>query len=272
MTRKSIDVVTWLKNWFQEKLVSGSNIKTINNQTLLGSGNININEGGNVDEYLNTSSTNPVQNQAIANAFEKIVEDLDDVYYHYGGLFRLNEIYDTNELTGFGDFLVYSVDANALFYAKTGNMNEDEIATMGDIPSLTNYVQKSSTTGLIKNDGTIMSGGTGSSNYAVGNHTHSNYELNTNKTSSITSDTGSTTKYPTVKAVEDALDDTVGMNIEDYYLDTTNDEIVLEYSNNGDMPSGFDISDLTDVDVVNVVVTYEDDTTETIKLLKYTGS
>lgn len=41
--------------------------------------------------------------------------------------------------------------------------------------SLTNYVQKSSTVGLLKNDGSVMTGGTGSSNYAIGNHTHSNY-------------------------------------------------------------------------------------------------
>ena len=35
-----------LQNDYQEKLVSGTNIKTINNQTLLGSGNINIQGGG----------------------------------------------------------------------------------------------------------------------------------------------------------------------------------------------------------------------------------
>jgi hypothetical protein len=37
------------------------------------------------------------------------------------------------------------------------------------------YISTSSTTGLIKNDGTIMTSGTGSSNYAAGNHTHSGY-------------------------------------------------------------------------------------------------
>lgn len=41
--------------------------------------------------------------------------------------------------------------------------------------SLTNYVQKSNTTGLLKNDGSVMVSGTGSENYAVGNHTHSQY-------------------------------------------------------------------------------------------------
>ena len=39
---------------------------------------------------------------------------------------------------------------------------------------LSNYVQKSSTTGLIKNDGSIMASGTGASNWAVGNHSHGN--------------------------------------------------------------------------------------------------
>ena len=60
--------------------------------------------------------------------------------------------------------------------------------------SLTNYVQKNSTTGLIKNDGTIMSGGTGSTNYAIGNHTHSSYvnptiadNLTTNDSSQVLS-------------------------------------------------------------------------------------
>lgn len=35
-----------LKDYFQAKLVSGTNIKTINNQSLLGSGNITISGGG----------------------------------------------------------------------------------------------------------------------------------------------------------------------------------------------------------------------------------
>ena len=34
-----------LKNKFQDKLVSGTNIKTVNNESLLGSGNITI-QGG----------------------------------------------------------------------------------------------------------------------------------------------------------------------------------------------------------------------------------
>lgn len=52
MTKKYLDdnglSYFWgkLKNAFQEKLVSGTNIKTINNNSLLGSGNITISGGG----------------------------------------------------------------------------------------------------------------------------------------------------------------------------------------------------------------------------------
>ena len=71
MTDINIDgIVTWLQNWFQDKLVSGTNIKTINNQSLLGSGNINISGGGSVtvDDALSTTSENPVQNKVITNS------------------------------------------------------------------------------------------------------------------------------------------------------------------------------------------------------------
>lgn len=39
-----------LKNYFQPKLVSGTNIKTVNSQSLLGSGNINISGGGGISD------------------------------------------------------------------------------------------------------------------------------------------------------------------------------------------------------------------------------
>ena len=53
----------------QAALVSGTNIKTINNESILGSGNITISGGGGgsvtVDTVLSTTSTNPVQNAVI---------------------------------------------------------------------------------------------------------------------------------------------------------------------------------------------------------------
>lgn len=54
----------------QDALVSGTNIKTINGNSLLGSGNIEIQGGSTiaVDSALSTTSTNPVQNKVITEA------------------------------------------------------------------------------------------------------------------------------------------------------------------------------------------------------------
>lgn len=54
----------------QDQLVSGTNIKTVNGQSLLGEGNIEIQGGGTitVDSALSTTSENPVQNKVITNA------------------------------------------------------------------------------------------------------------------------------------------------------------------------------------------------------------
>ena len=80
--------------------------------------------------------------------------------------------------------------------------------------SLANYVQKSNTTGLLKNDGTVMQSGTGASNFALGNHTH-NYASSSHN---------------------------------------------------------HNISDLNNTTTVEVVVTYTDNTTETLTLLKQTSN
>lgn len=61
----SSDVTSALGYTPQDTLVSGTNIKTINNVSLLGSGNLEI--GGTIDTEISTSSTNAVQNKAIAN-------------------------------------------------------------------------------------------------------------------------------------------------------------------------------------------------------------
>ena len=56
----------------QDTLVSGTNIKTINNQSILGEGNITIEGGGGgsitIDPSLDSGSTNPVANSAITTA------------------------------------------------------------------------------------------------------------------------------------------------------------------------------------------------------------
>nr|DAM46380.1 MAG TPA: hypothetical protein [Bacteriophage sp.] len=67
--KKYVDDSVYTK---QDTLISGTNIKTINNQSLLGSGNITIEGGGGttitVDAELSETSTNPVQNKIITEA------------------------------------------------------------------------------------------------------------------------------------------------------------------------------------------------------------
>ena len=63
----------------QDKLVSGTNIKTVNNQSLLGSGNISIEGGGTitVDDALSDTSENPVQNKVITARVTSIESSLE---------------------------------------------------------------------------------------------------------------------------------------------------------------------------------------------------
>ena len=65
-TKTEVDAVLSGK---QETLISGTNIKTINNESILGSGNITINV--TVDSELSTTSENPVQNKVITNTLNE---------------------------------------------------------------------------------------------------------------------------------------------------------------------------------------------------------
>ena len=67
----------------QEELVSGENIKTINNQSVLGSGNLDVGGGITVDTQVDDSSTNPVENRAIyafvTDVNEAIGTDINEI-------------------------------------------------------------------------------------------------------------------------------------------------------------------------------------------------
>ena len=63
---EGVEQVKTLAKNKQDKLISGTNIKTINNQSLLGSGNIEISAPSiTVDTTMSDTSTNPVQNKVI---------------------------------------------------------------------------------------------------------------------------------------------------------------------------------------------------------------
>ena len=80
------------------------------------------------------------------------------------------------------------------------------------------YISTSSTSGLVKNDGSIMTGGTGSTNWAIGNHTHSGY-LSASKVTSWSS-TVSDSNVPSEKLVKNTID---GLSIPTKTSDLTND-------------------------------------------------
>ena len=74
------------------------------------------------------------------------------------------------------------------------------------------YVKKATTTGLLKNDGTVMTSGTGSTNYSAGNHTHSGYVSGTKVTS--WSSTTSDSNIPSEKLVKTYIDNQIGTAIQ----------------------------------------------------------
>ena len=98
-------------------------------------------------------------------------------------------------------------------------------SSSSDLSDGSDLVKKSNTTGLLKNDGSVMSSGTGSSNWAVGNHTHSAY-VNPTKVTSWSS-TPSDSNVASEKLIKDSLDDkiskssTSGLVKNDGTIDTT---------------------------------------------------
>lgn len=74
-----VDTLSATVDTKQDTLVSGINIKTINNTSILGEGNIVIEGGGTVDPNLDINSDNAVANSAITNAITAIEGDIVDV-------------------------------------------------------------------------------------------------------------------------------------------------------------------------------------------------
>lgn len=79
-------------------------------------------------------------------------------------------------------------------------------SSSSDLSDGSDLVKKSSTSGLLKNDGSVMTGGTGSTNWAIGNHTHSNY-ISTSSTTGLVKNDGSidTNTYLTSSAISGML-------------------------------------------------------------------
>lgn len=124
----------------QATLVSGTNIKTINNNSLLGSGNIDI-QGSSVDivtAWESTLSDSKVPSEKLTK------NNLDGKVDKVTGKGLSTEDYTSTEKTKLSGI---ETGANNYTHPSSKQCNY--------APDLSNYVQKSSTSGLIKNDGSI---------------------------------------------------------------------------------------------------------------------
>lgn len=137
----------------QEKLVSGTNIRTINGVSVLGSGNISITQS--IDTALSTTSTNPVQNKVVAAALNNKLgkEDVIDVK---GGLFVIkgNSYYMNIRGDGYVEMYDNSGDRVDAFYFPNSDYDSDDmLAKMSDVDNATiNKVDAVAGKGLSTND------------------------------------------------------------------------------------------------------------------------
>ena len=248
---------------YQPKLVSGTNIKTINNESLLGSGNITIQGGSSVDVVTSWEATlsdskvpseklvkNTIDGLSIPTKTSDLTNDGDGTnVFVKNNDSRLTDSrtptsHTHGNLTNDGkvgsnaNYIVVTGTGGAITSVqKLGNITYDgKIGSTSGKPIITTtsgtlttgsfgtssgtfaegnhthsgYISTSSTTGLIKNDGTIMTSGTSSSNYAAGNHTHSGYVSTSDIADNLT--TNDSTKVLSAKQGK-ALNDLIGAAI-----------------------------------------------------------
>ena len=150
MSRDVSGIITWLRGFFdniyQSKLVSGSNIKTINNNSLLGSGNINIQGGGgNVDiatSWGNITSDSKVPSEKLVkNNLDMIGYDAYNYFYRtYGSnLFLLTMNYnDEEDVSLFSEKLIYNMESDKICYFDTGVAEYDEIVRKSELNNKAN--------------------------------------------------------------------------------------------------------------------------------------
>lgn len=223
----------------QETLVSGTNIKTVNNTSLLGSGNIEIQGGSTVtiDEELSDSSENPVQNKVIKGALDgkassshthtkSQITDFPTLSTvatsgSYSDLTDKPSIPSkTSDLNNDSDFISKSSTSGLM--KNDGNIDTNTYLTSS---ALSNYVQKSETTGLLKNDGTVDT-----NTYLTSHQDISGKEDISNKVTSWSSTTNDT-HYPSEKLVKDSLDGKQATLVSGTNIKTINNTSILGSGN-----------------------------------------
>lgn len=103
----------------QEKLVSGTNIKTINNESILGSGDIHIDGGANIDSTL-TIHGNAADAGVVGQQIEQIKEDYRALY---ALVLRLKEIVESGGTT---EYTCAMIDQLIVEYFESKTVSEVE--------------------------------------------------------------------------------------------------------------------------------------------------
>ena len=247
----------------QATLVSGTNIKTVNNESLLGYGNITIQGGSSVDVVTSWEATlsdtkvpseklvkNTIDGLSIPTKTSDLTNDGDGTnVFVKNNDSRLTDartptshthgnLSNDGKVGSTANYFVYTTTGGAITSKqKIGNITTSgAIGSTSGLPVITTtsgvlttgsfgstsgtfaegnhthsgYISTSSTTGLIKNDGTIMTSGTGSTNYAAGNHTHSGYVSTSDIADNLT--TNDSTKALSAKQGK-VLNDLIGQAI-----------------------------------------------------------
>ena len=212
-----------VKNLIDEKqdlLESGTNIKTVNSQSLLGSGDIIIQSGSGVDDYYFDSTNKDIvleytnggggggSSADIVTEWEQVLSDekIPSEKLVKNTIDTKANSTHTHIKTEITDFPTIPT--------KTSDLTNDS-GFLTQHQSLSNYVQKSSTNGLLKNDGSVdsntysLSTHNHSGIYSEVNHTHSNYVNPTIADNLTTNDSSQVLSAKQGKVLNDLIGDAI---------------------------------------------------------------
>ena len=114
----------------QDLLVSGENIKTVNGETLLGSGNVLITgETVVVDGAMSDSSINPVQNKVVKEYVDDTKHDIEENFLRKG-------TYDASTAVGLADNIRGDVYADEQFSLRMTGGDANEVGGIGVVQVL----------------------------------------------------------------------------------------------------------------------------------------
>ena len=140
----------------QDKLISGTNIKTINHTSLLGSGNIDIQGGGSDVDIVTSWEPTPSDTKVPSEKLTKNTLDNKVDKSSITGLLKNDGSVDTTAYSTFdGNYNNLTNKPTIPTIPTNVSAFTNDVGYLTQHQSLANYIQKSSTSGLLKNDGTV---------------------------------------------------------------------------------------------------------------------